>query len=80
MNNTVFGKTTENVRKDFDFKLVTTERRRNYLASEPNSHPEKFFIENVLAVEMTKTRLLKKKPVYLGISILEISKIVIYEF
>ena len=80
MNNAVFGKTMENVRKHFDFKLVTTERRRNCLASEPNSHSENFFMENFLAVEMTITRILKNKPVYLGISILEISKIVIYEF
>ena len=46
MNNTVFGKTMENIRKHRDIKLVTTERRRNYLVSEPNYHTKRFFREN----------------------------------
>ena len=48
MINAVFGKTTENVRKHRDIKLVTTGRRRNYLVSEPNYHRTKFFTENLL--------------------------------
>ena len=52
MNNAVFGKTMENVRKYRDMKLVTTERRRNYLVSEPNYHTTNFFTENLLAIEM----------------------------
>ena len=56
MNNAVFGKTMENVRKHRDIKLVTTERRRNYLVSEPNYHTTKFFTENLLAIEMKKRR------------------------
>ena len=52
MNNEVFGKTMENVRKYRDMKLVTTERRRNYLVSEPNYHTTNFFTENLLAIEM----------------------------
>ena len=63
MNNAVFGKTMENVRKHRDIKLVTTERRRNYLVSEPNYHTTKFFTENVLAIEM------KKKQRYLLINL-----------
>ena len=43
MNNAVFGETMENVRKNRNIKLVTTERRRNYLVSEPNCHTTKFF-------------------------------------
>ena len=54
MNNAVFGKTVENVRKHKDIKLVTTERRRNCLVSEPNYHTTNFFTENVLAIEMKK--------------------------
>ena len=58
MNNAVFGKTIENVRKHRDIKLVTIERRRNYLLSEPNYHTTKFFAENVLAIEIKKQRYL----------------------
>ena len=54
MNNVVFGKTMENVRKHRDIKLVTTERRRNYLVSEPNYHTAKVFIKNLLDTEKKK--------------------------
>ena len=54
MNNAVFGKTMENMRKHRDIKLVTTERKRNYLVSEPNYHTTKFFTEDLLAIEMEK--------------------------
>ena len=55
MNNAVFGKAMENVRKHRDIKLVTTERRKNYLVSEPNYHTTKFFTEHLLAIEMKIT-------------------------
>ena len=80
MNNAAFGKTMENVRKHRDFKLVTTERRRNYLVSEPNQHSTKFFEENLLAMEMKKTEILMNKPVNLGPSVLGFSKILMCEF
>ena len=51
MNDAVFGKTMENVTKDRDIKLVTTERRRNYLVAESNYHTTKFFTENLLAIK-----------------------------
>ena len=70
----------ENVRKHRNIKLVTTERRRNYLVSEPNYHTTKFFTENLLAIEMGKTQINMNKPVYLGLSILDLSKTVMYEF
>ena len=54
MNNSVSQKTMENVRKHRDVKLVTTERRRNYLGSEPNYHTTKFFTEHLLAIKMKK--------------------------
>ena len=60
--------------------LATTERRRNYLVSESNYHTTKFFTENILVTEMKKTEILMNKPVYLWISILELSKILIYDF
>ena len=80
MNHSVFGKTMENVRKYRDIKHVATERKRNYLVSEPNYHSIKFFTEKLLATEMRKTQVLMNKPVYLGLSILYLSKTVIYEF
>ena len=80
MNNAVFGKTMENVRKHRDIKLVITERRRIYLVSEPNYHTTKLFTEHLLAIEMKKVEILMNKPVYLGLSILELSKILMYEF
>ena len=79
MNNAVFGKTMENGRKYRDIKLVTTERRRNYLLSETHYHITKFFTENLLAIEMKERELLMNKPVYLGLSILELSNILMYE-
>ena len=63
MNNAVFGETMENVRKHGNIKLVTTERTRNYLVSEPNYHTTKFFTENLLAIEMRKTQILMNKYV-----------------
>ena len=80
MNNSVFGKTMENVRKHRDIKLVTTDKRRNQLVSEPNYHATKWFSKNLLATEMKKIKVKMNKPVYLGLSILEISKTIIYEF
>ena len=80
MNNAVFGKTMGNIWKHRDIKLVTTERRRNYLVSEPNYQTKKFFTENLLAIEMKKTEILINKPVCLELSILELSKILMYEF
>ena len=80
MNNTVFQKTVENIRKHRDIKLVTTERRRNYFVSEPNYHIIKFFTENELAAEMEKIQTYINKPVYLRLSILELTNILTYEF
>ena len=80
MNNAVFGKTMKNVRKHRDIKLVTTERRRNYLVSQSNYQTTKLFSENLLAIEMKKLKVKMNKPVYLGLSILKISKTLMYEF
>ena len=80
MNNAVFEKTMQNVRKYRDIKLVRTDKRRTQLVSEPNYHTTKWFSENLLAIEMRKTEVKTNKPVYLGMSILDISKTLIYEF
>ena len=55
MNNAVFRKTVENVRNHRDIKLVTTNKRGNQLVSEPNYHTTKYFSENLLVIEMTRT-------------------------
>ena len=73
MNRAVFGKTIENVRKYRDIKPVTTERRRNYLASELDYHITRFFTENLLAIEMQKSEILTNELIHLGYSILELS-------
>ena len=73
MNNDVFGKTREHGRKHRDIKLVTTEEI-NYLMLETNYHIAKWCSEGLLAIEMKKIRVKVDKPVYLGLSLLEISK------
>ena len=80
MNNSVFEKTMENVRKHRDIKLVTTDEKRNKLVSEPNDHTTKRFSKKFLAIKMKKTKVKMNKPVYLGMSILDISKTLMYEF
>ena len=80
MNNAVFGKTMENVTKHRDIKLVTTDKRRNQLASETNYHTTKYFSENLITIEMKKTKSKMNKPIYLGMSILDISKTLMYKF
>ena len=80
MNNAVFGKTMENIRKHRDIKLVTTDKRRNKLVSEPNYHMINYISEDLSIIEMNKTKVKMNKPIYLGLSILEISKLLMYEF
>ena len=80
MTNSVFGETMENVRKHRDIKLLTTDVKRNKLVSEPSYHTTKRFSENLLAIEMKKTKVIMNKPVYLGMSILNISKTIMYKF
>ena len=80
MNNSVFGKTMENVRKHRDIKFETTDEKRNKLVSEPNYHTTKHFSENLLTIEMKKPKVKMNKPVYLGMSTLDICKLLMYEF
>ena len=80
MNNSVFGKTMENIRKHRDIKLVTTDKKRSKLVSEPNYHTSNLISEDLSIIEMKETKVKMNKPIYLGLSILEISKILMYEF
>ena len=80
MNNSDFEKAMENVRNDSDTKLVTKDAKRNKLVSEPNYHTTKHFSKNLLAIEMKKTKIIMDKPVHLGMCILDISKVPMYEF
>ena len=79
MNNSVFGKTMENIRKHRDIKLVTTDKKSK-LVSEPNYHTINYISEDLSIIEMNKTNVKRNKPIYLGLAILEISKILMYEF
>ena len=81
MNNSVFGKTMENIRKHRDIKLVTTDKKRSKLVSELNYHTINLISEDLSIIEMKKTKVKMNKPIYLGLSILEISKnFGMYEF
>ena len=80
MNNSVFGKTIENIRKRVDVKLVNTEEKFKKLAAKPNYDGRKIFGENLISVHMKKTSLTMNKPVYLGMCILDLSKTLMYDF
>ena len=80
MNNTVSGKTMENVRNHRNTKIVTTNKQRNKFASEPNYHTTKYMSKNLLIMEMRKTEVKMNRPTHLGRAILDISKICMYEF
>ena len=80
MNNAVFGKTMENIRKHSNIKLATTDKKRNKLVSEQNYHTINYISEDLSIIEMNKTKVKVNTPIYLGLSILDISKILMYEF
>ena len=80
MNNSVFGKTMKNARNHRDIKLVTSEKRRSILVSEPNYHSSKCISKDLMIREMRKVEVKMNKPIYLGQTILDISKTLMYEF
>ena len=79
INNAVFEKTMENLRKNGDIKL-SQQKEKNYLVSEPNYHTGKSFTQNLLPIEMKKEEIHKNKSVHLALSILELSRILMFEF
>ena len=80
MNNSVFGKTMENIRNRVNVKLVDTGEQFKKLAAKPNYESRKIFNENLVSVHMKKTSLTMNKPVYLGMSILDLSKSLMFDF
>ena len=72
MNNSVFGKAMENVRSHRNIRVVTTDRRRNILASEPNYLSTKYISKDLLIMEMRKVEARMNKPIHLGQAILDI--------
>ena len=71
MNNSVFGETMKNIRKNSDIKFVATKRTRSCLVSEPNYHTTKTFSQNFSNRNEKKTKVVMNKPVCLGLSVLE---------
>jgi len=80
MKNAVFGKTMENIRNYIDVKLITKWDGAETMIAEPNFHSRSVFAENFIAVEMCKFEVKFDKPIYVGMCILDISKVCLYEF
>ena len=80
MNNSVFGKTMENIRNRADIKLVNDKKRAEKLSAKPNFNHCNIFSEDLVAIHMKKTKLGFNKPVYLGMCILDLSKTLMYDF
>ena len=80
MNNSVFGKTMEKLRKRVDVKLVTDEKKLSKFTSKPTYVSSKIFDENLVAVHKIKETLTLYRPVYVGMSILDLSKVLMYDF
>ena len=80
VDNSVFGKTMENIRNRVDIRLRTDDKSADKLVSKPNYQGTTIFTEDLVAVHMKKTELVFSKPVYLGMSILDISKTLMYDF
>ncbi len=80
LNNSVYGKTCENLKKRMDVRIVTTEVKMKKLIDKPNFLSFKKFNENCGAVNMKKLTLLINKPSYIGFCVLELSKLLMYQF
>jgi len=80
MNNAVFGKTMENVRKRVDVKLVVDDKQHIKLSSKPTYVSSKIFNKNLVAVHKIKKALTLNRPAYVGMCILDLSKTLMYDF
>ena len=80
MNNSVFGKTMENIENRVDVRLNTDKEKAMKLAAKPNYDSRTIFDENLIAMHMKRTKLVYNKPIYLGMCILDFSKTLMYDF
>lgn len=80
MNNSVFGKTMENLRKRVDIQLVHQKKKLLKLSAKPGFKSFKIFNEDLASVELTKSKLVLNRPIYVGFTILELSKVLMYDF
>ena len=80
MNNSVFGKTMENIRNRVDIKLISDKSKAEKLSAKPNFKHCNIISEDLIAIHMKKTKLVFDKPVYLGMCILDLSKTLMYDF
>ena len=80
MNNSVFGKTMENMRKRVDVRLVTNEKKLDKLTAKPSSVSSKIFNENLMAIHKVKETLTLNRPAYVGMCILDLSKMLMYDY
>jgi hypothetical protein len=80
MNNSVFGKTMQNIRNRVDIKLCSDEEKAEKLIAKPTFESLTIFTENLVAIHMKRTKIVFNKPIYIGMSILYISKNCMYDF
>ena len=80
MNNSVFGKTMENIRNRVDVRLVSDRKKAEKLSAKPNFRHCTIFDENLVAIHMKRTKLTFNKPVYCGMAIKDLSKVIMYDF
>ena len=80
MNNSVFGKTMENIRNRVDIKLVNDAKKARKLISKPTYERATIFSKELVAIHMKKTKIVFNKPVYIGVCVLDLSKTLMYDF
>ena len=80
MNNSFFGKTCEDVRKYRDVKIVLDEKKARKLISRPSLEQCKIYEENLVAIQLKRNKVILNKPSYIGLTVLEISKLIMYDF
>jgi hypothetical protein len=80
MNNSVYGKTCENMKKRTDIKLVTDDTKRKTLTNKPHCMSYRIFKEDLVGIQMRKIKVEINKPFYVGFSVLDLSKLLMYRF